>query len=130
MPMPRISIVFGTLLLVLGAGTYLAALAGSTGTTASPTALIPAFFGIVLIVCGVVVSAKPSLRNHVMHVAALVGLLGVVGGLMRPAKALLGGTLVVSLPVIAQITMALLCGVFVVLCVRSFIEARRNRTAV
>lgn len=127
--MPRITIVIGVLLVLLGVGTYGAALAGMTGTAASPTALIPAFFGIVLIACGAVVSAKPTLRKHVMHVAALVGVLGIVGALMRPIKAMAAGTFSLSIPVMAQLAMAVLCVVFVVLCVKSFIDARKARTA-
>ena len=129
MSMPKIAMTVGVLLIVLGVGTYGAAAAGLTGGEVSKTALIPAGFGILLLLCGIVVQAKPNLRKHVMHVAALIGVLGVVGALMRPLRALSAGTFALSLPVAAQLLMAALCAIFVVLCVKSFIEARKARDA-
>ena len=56
--------------------------------------------------------------------------LGLVGALFRPAKALADGTLdLAKVPTRLQLVMAGLCLVFVLLCVRSFVEARRRRTA-
>ena len=62
--MPLTAIVFGILLIGLGVG-------GFFGTGAAhPTALIPAAFGLVLALLGLVALLKPNLRKHVMHVAA------------------------------------------------------------
>ena len=44
----------------------------------SLTALIPAIIALVLIACVLVAEAKPALHKHVMHLAATVGLLGLV----------------------------------------------------
>src|SRR5262245_28785939 len=80
--MPITSMFFGVLLIVLGLVGYFAPEklgdVGEKGT--SPTALIPAVFGLILFVCGAAVSAKPKLRKHIMHLAALAALLGVAGG--------------------------------------------------
>jgi hypothetical protein len=96
----------------------------------SPTALIPAAIGAVLVVCGIL-SRDDRLRKHVMHVAALVGVLGVFGALYRPLKALAqnGSIDLTSVPVRLQLMTALLCLVFVVMCVQSFVAARRARTS-
>lgn len=95
----------------------------------SPTALIPAGIGAVLIVCGIL-SRDDKLRKHVMHLAALVGVLGFLGALWRPAKALVqtGTVDLNAAPVRLQLMTALLCLVFVVMCVQSFVAARRART--
>jgi hypothetical protein len=70
-------------------------------------------------------------RAHAMHAAAVVALLGVLGtapGLMS-LPALLGGSPVARpLAVAAQSLTALLLLVFLALCVRSFVDARRRRS--
>jgi hypothetical protein len=67
-----------------------------------------------------------------MHLAALVALLGFAGGArgISGAVALLGGG-EVERPVAAvvQSTMAVLCAAFLLLAIRSFIAARRERAA-
>ena len=95
----------------------------------SPTALIPAAIGAVLIVCGIL-SRDDRLRKHVMHVAALVGVLGFLGALWRPVRALVreGTVDLTAVPVRLQLMTALLCLVFVVMCVQSFVAARRARS--
>jgi len=68
---------------------------------------------------------QETIRKHLMHVAVVFGLLGflaALGGLFRKG---LPGTL--SAGVISQIAMAIVCLAFVVLCVRTFIAARRER---
>lgn len=94
----------------------------------SPTALIPAAIGAVLIVCGIL-SCDDRLRKHVMHLAAVVGVLGFFGAIWRPVKALAqeGTVDLNAAPVRLQLMTALLCLVFVVMCVQSFVAARRAR---
>jgi methyl coenzyme M reductase subunit C len=91
---------------------------------ASVTALIPAFFGIILALLGVLANSKPNLRKHVMHVAVLVGLAGFIVPLVRILSKL--STISLSPAVLSQISMALICLIFVALCVKSFIDARRS----
>jgi len=117
--MARISIIFGVLLILLGVGSYF-----GTGVP-SVTALIPAAFGVVLAVLGRV-AFRESARKHAMHAASVVGLLGVVGALARPVKAALGGEFAMSAAAVSQLLMALLCAVFLGLCVKSFVDARRR----
>jgi hypothetical protein len=114
------TIVFGLLLTVLGLAGYL--LAGG----ASVTALIPAFFGIVLLVLGFLARAE-TLRKHAMHAAAVVALLGFAGALMSLLRAPFATRS--GLANFSQVTMALLTAVFIVLCVKSFRDARRARAA-
>jgi hypothetical protein len=91
------------------------------------TALIPAAFGVLLLLCAVVVIAKPGLRKHVMHLAAVIGVLGFIGGFVPLIRA---GDFDVTKPAVRNgLFMALVCAVFVYFCVQSFIEARKAREA-
>jgi uncharacterized membrane protein len=114
------TIVFGLLLTALGLAGYL------LGGAASVTALIPAFFGIVLLVLGFLARAE-ALRKHAMHAAAVVALLGFAGALMSLLRAPLETRS--ALANFSQVTMALLTAVFIVLCIKSFRDARRARAA-
>ena len=117
--MARTTIVFGVALVVLGIGGYV-----GTGSTAI-TALIPAVFGLVLGGLGAV-ALNEGARKHAMHAAAM---LGVVGFLVPLVHLLSVGRTARPGAVIAQSIMAVLMAAFVGLCVRSFIAARRARTA-
>ncbi len=122
--MAPVTIVFGIVLIVLGAGSYV-----GTGS-AHPTSLIPAAFGGLLLLLGLI-ALKESLRKHAMHFAAMIGLLGFLGGaIMGVPKlpALLAGTAERPTAVIEQLALAVICLAFVALCVRSFIAARSARS--
>ncbi len=119
--MANTAMLFGGLLIALG-------IAGYVGTgMASPTALIPSVFGVLLTIAGWI-ARDESRRKHAMHGAAMAGLLGFLGsasGLVE-LPALLGGEAARPAAVISRSAMAVLCLIFVVLCVRSFIDARRS----
>lgn len=125
MSMPRITIGFGIALIVLGVLGYLLTLGGGS----SITALIPALFGLALGALGLVAQQKEDWRKHAMHAAAVVGVLGILGTLRvipNVIALLTGGTVATLSGTIAQVVMLVLCVVFVGLCVRSFIDARRT----
>ena len=82
--MNRITIASGVLIALISPVSIL--LAGHF----AGTALIPAGFGAVLILCGVL-AANPARRKHAMHAAALIGLLGALGGLGMSIPKLLKG---------------------------------------
>jgi|TARA_Y100001968_G_C19410182_1_gene745841 uncharacterized membrane protein HdeD (DUF308 family) len=118
--MAKITVVFGLLLIGNGVYGYTASDSGSV------TALIPAFVGAVLLLCGVVAAAKPKLNMHFMHVSALIGLLGCLAALGRLVSSFFkeeqNGLVQANLGL-----MALLCGGYVFVCFRSFKEAGRRR---
>jgi len=123
--MAQTTLVFGGLLIVLGLASYF----GTGGE--SVTALIPAFFGIALALAGLL-ARREAWRKHAMHVAAVVGVLGFLGsarGLLQLPLLLTAGGVERPAAVLAQAAMAILMAVFVALCVRSFIAARRAREA-
>jgi len=117
----KIALVFGILLMVLGVASFV-----GTGSE-HKTALIPAYFGAAIGVCGAI-ATRPNLRMHAMHVAAMVGSIGLIGALVMVIKALTNG---IQRPTAfwCQVIMLALCGLFIALCVRSFIAARRSRSA-
>jgi hypothetical protein len=114
------TILFGLVLTVLGFAGYLL-----TGTS-SFTALIPAAFGLLLLVLGFLARSEAS-RKHAMHAAAAVALVGFLGALMSLLRTPAGVRSAIAL--YSQLAMVVLTGLFVVLCVRSFIAARRARKA-
>lgn len=119
--MPKITIVFGLFLIIIGLVGYIAT------NMVSWTALIPAFFGLPLAILGWLAS-KEKWRKHAMHMAAMVGLLGFVGGAFSFVRPLLSGNEIKLVAASMQALMALTCAVFVGLCVKSFIDARRARS--
>jgi hypothetical protein len=119
--MPQTAIWSGRLLVLVGVigfayGLYLGA--------SSLTALIPAIFGVVLMALGYVASSSDNLRKHLMHAAVIVGLLGFIAALVGLFRK--GVPASIGAGAISQIAMALICLVFVLLAVRSFIAARRD----
>jgi hypothetical protein len=96
----------------------------------SMTALIPAIIGGVLALCGLLAFNEKA-RKHAMHFAAMVGLFGAVGGFMPIIRQVnKTGTFDPMKPsAISGELMILICVVFVGLCVRSFILARKARKA-
>ena len=123
--MAKITIGLGLVLIALGLGSYF-----GTGQ-ASVTALIPAFFGLPLLLLGLA-ALKERMRKTAMHIAVAVGLLGFAGtvsGLMKLPVLLTGGELERPAAVGVQAAMAIVCFVFVLLCVWSFIKARRASAA-
>ena len=113
----------------VGLALILVGLIGFFGSgMAHKTALIPALFGILFLVLGVL-ARKPGLRKHMMHVAVVLALLGAVGPAMRMRKGLAGEDFEFSLAFASQAVTALLCAGFVVAAVFSFIAARRAASA-
>ena len=121
--MPSTAIISGVLLIVIGILGYVFSLID--GNT-SITALIPAAFGLLLAILGIVAKSNENLRKHLMHVAVVVGLLGFLIPTIRLLSRI--SDIKVSLAVLSQAAMAIVCLFFVILCVQSFINARRNRT--
>jgi hypothetical protein len=119
--MPSTAIGCGLALILVGIAGYVW---GMLGDRASVTALIPAFFGLVIALLGAFAKSNESLRKHLMHGALLVALIGFI----VPAYRLLsmGGAISLTPAVVSQAAMALLCLMFLVLGIQSFVNARRS----
>lgn len=112
---------FGRLLIVVGLAGYAY---GMYNGNASWTALIPGIFGLVLMVLGYLAASNEGMRKHLMHAAVLVALLGLLASAGRIFSKISEFT--ISPASLSQIAMALICLVFIVLAVRSFVAARNN----
>ncbi len=119
--MPHITIAIGSLLFVLGIASYV--MTGSQHVTA----LIPAIVGGIFDALGAMSIILPNSKKHFMHAAAAIGLLGFLACAWRLIKAALSSGPIDTPAVTSQGIMAGLCLLFVILCVRSFVQARRAR---
>src|SRR5437764_10452474 len=111
--MAPLAIIFGALLTILGPVLFFL----SDPAKQSPTAFIPSGFGVVLIILGLL-ARNDKFRMHAMHVAALLGLIGLGVPAFMVGRALLGGAEFEPVKHGGQLTMAALCGIFVALCVK------------
>lgn len=123
--MAKITLIFAVLLAALG-------LAGFIGTgSAHPTALIPMWFGLAMAIGGyLAISPSESRRKLFMHINVTIGLLGFIGGLAEAIRGYVAAHAAGHAPdqiaLASKLTMAGLLFIYVILCVRSFIAARRS----
>jgi hypothetical protein len=118
----RTTVALGVALVVLGLGGYLL-----TGAS-SLTALIPAGFGVLFLVVGLL-ACSDRLRRHAMHAAvvlAVLGFLGSVRGLFRIAD-VFHPISTRPAAIVAQAIIALPTLGYLVLAVRSFVRVPRGR---
>ena len=125
--MAKLAIGFGVVLAIIGVAFFIA-----TGST-HPTSLIPLWFGIAFIVCGALALTEDARRRMLwMHIAVTIGLVGFIFPGVMAIKEWVsahGGPLAHPAAAEEQGIMSLVCLIFTALCVRSFIAARRARTA-
>ncbi len=120
--MPTTAIVIGVLLILIGVIGYVIGMSGGGG---SLTALIPAVFGLIIAAAGFISRANDGMRKTMMHIAAGIALIGFLITAARIIPRL--GEMDLSSPAaLSQISMSLLCLIFVILAVKSFIDARRT----
>lgn len=123
--MAKVTLVFAVLLAALGLVSYL-----GTGSL-HPTALIPTWFGLALGLFGyLAISPDEGRRKLFMHFNVTIGLLGFLGAGGRALWAYIhaasAGNSPDAIALASQIAMAGLMLIYVILCVRSFIAARRS----
>jgi uncharacterized membrane protein len=116
--MPKISVISGFLLSVLGLYGYF-----GMGRV-SITALIPLFIGVPIIILGIIAFDEKKLK-HSMHAASVLILLGLAGSLFRfiekrAFENMDGASMVLFI-------MIVICLLFLILAINSFIEARKAR---
>ncbi len=118
------TLITGALLVAIGSAAYVL----SDGRTM--TALIPAFVGAPILLCGAVALAERA-RRHAIHGAlalALIGLLGSAPGVVKAVAWLAGTAPERPFAVQVQTAMAVVCLAYVILGIRSFIAVRRARS--
>ena len=103
------------------------------------TAFIPGILGLIIVLLTLGAVRFPNAHKHFMHVAVLIGLIGFIAVAGKVGAAVSEMNLLKSEPFmiihvssLKPVTMLLSAGlllIFVILCVVSFIEARKNRVA-
>ncbi len=124
--MARNTILLGALLTILGTGTF--ALMGFSSTKV--TALLPAFFGVVFLLIGLLAEKKLAWRRPLVHAAAALAFLAFLGtatGLAKTLWLVSGGAVSRPAAAVEQGITAVLCLGFLSRAVKSFIEARRQQ---
>ena len=122
--MARLSIILGIILILLGLFSYFGI------SSESITALIPTFIGIPMLVLGLL-ALKEKYRKHTMHIAAvlmLIGFGGTVSGLIKFFRMIGGEVFERPSAITVQAIMAVLCLAFLILAIKSFIDARRKKS--
>lgn len=132
--MPKVTLATGAVCVLLGLGlAYGAHLNGKNPVTA----MIPAFVGILWIVMGAIAGVAAKARKHIMHLLAALALLLALSGLgMGLPKIIQYAADPSSIPVEkvrplawwGQVALSGVMSIFLVLCVKSFIAARRARS--
>lgn len=124
--MAKVTLVFAALLIALG-------LVGFFGTGSQhPTALIPTWIGLALGLGGfLAISPNPSRRKLFMHINVTIGLIGFLGGAITAVQ---GYGHARSLGIdpdytamAAKLALAGLMLIYINLCIRSFLQARRPK---
>ncbi|MCH2183876.1 MAG: hypothetical protein MK108_17915 [Mariniblastus sp.] len=121
--MYKTAILFGILLIANGLYGFFNSDSDKPGT-----ALIPAGVGAVILLCGLFTAWKPKIGKHLMHVSALIGLLGVLAAVGRLGMTLFKEDASRFGQVMLAI-MALLCAGYVFACFQSFRAAGKARRA-
>lgn len=112
------AVITGAALIVLGIFVTIVSDSGSV------TSLIPAFVGIVFVAIGLAARAKPELNHHLMHAAAALSLIAILGSLGSVIGR--GST---GWALFAQLATIVIVAVFLQQAVQSFIAARKAREA-
>jgi hypothetical protein len=126
---PEITMILKTLFvaaLMIAVGVY--GYTSQDPNKASPTAAIPAAFGVVMAVCAVI-AVSPSRRKHAMHAVAVLSLFGAIGSLYPVVKrAMQEKPIDLAEPAVqVSLVSSILCLILLIFCVRSFIAARKAR---
>jgi predicted membrane-bound spermidine synthase len=124
--MAKVTIIFAVLLIILGLAGFF-----YTGSI-HYTALIPTWFGLAMGIGGILaISPSESRRKLFMHINVTIGLIGFVGALVEALRgysaARSAGLDPDMIALTSKLIMAGLLFIYVNLCIKSFIEARRAR---
>src|SRR5262245_27004772 len=121
--MIALSLTIGTLLVAVGVGGYV------VSHMVSPTALIPAAFGVVILMLGLYgrVEGRRRIAMHLAMGIALVGVLGSISGVVPLLSWVAGrGPQEFPLAPASKSAMALLLAIYLAMGIRSFVVARRR----
>jgi len=119
--MENIAMIYGIFLIVWGIGVTI------LSDSQSITSLIPAIFGLPIIILSFFAKKFPDRKKLLMHIVVLIGLIIFLGGLDL-IRGLIQGNIFVNLWASSSKFMMIISGlVFTILCIKSFIFNRNNK---
>ena len=119
--MENIAMIYGIFLIVWGIGVTI------LSDSQSITSLIPAIFGLPIIILSFFAKKIPDRKKLLMHIVVLIGLIIFLGGLDL-IRGLIQGNIFVNLWASSSKFMMIISGlVFTILCIKSFIFNRKNK---
>ena len=119
--MENIAMIYGIFLIVWGIGVTI------LSDSQSITSLIPAIFGLPIIILSFFAKKFPDRKKLLMHIIVLIGLIIFLGGLDL-IRGLIQGNIFVNLWASSSKFMMIISGlVFTILCIKSFIFNRKNK---
>lgn len=119
--MPKLTIIISLLLILLGLIAYFGL---AKPDERSLTALIPGYFGLPILLCGLI-ALKSGARKVAMHVAMLIAFLGVVLPLYQLIKISVNNGFSLDNKTGTIIIMIALCLFLLIAGIRSFVVARK-----
>ena len=120
--MENIAMIYGIFLIVWGIGVTI------LSDSQSITSLIPAIFGLPIIILSFFAKKFPDRKKLLMHIVVLIGLIIFLGGLDL-IRGLIQGNIFVNLWASSSKFMMIISGlVFTILCIKSFIFNRKNKS--
>ena len=117
MPIPNFAMVCGAILILTGIVSYL------ISDTGSLTALIPSFFGIPLLILGVLSNRNEANKHHYMHAAMVFALVSVLGGL----RIFSIWSDAISLTLFSHVMLIIVGMIFMIVGILSFRHTRKLR---
>jgi hypothetical protein len=119
--MENIAMIYGIFLIVWGIGVTI------LSDSQSITSLIPAIFGLPIIILSFFAKIFPDRKKLLMHIVVLIGLIIFLGGLDL-IRGLIQGNIFVNLWASSSKFMMIISGlVFTILCIKSFRFNRKNK---
>ena len=119
--MENIAMIYGMFLIIWGIGVTI------LSDSQSITSLIPAIFGLPIIILSFFAKKFPNKKKLLMHIVVLIGLIIFLGGLDL-IRGLMQGSIFTNVWASSSKFMMMISGlVFTVLCIKSFIFNRKNK---
>ena len=120
--MENITIIYGVFLIVWGVAVTI------FSDSQSITSLIPTIFGLTIIILSFFAKKFTNKKKLFMHIVVLIGFIIFLGGLDL-IRGLIQGNIFVNLWASSSKFMMLISGLsFIILCVKSFIFNRKNKS--
>ena len=119
--MENVAMIYGIFLIVWGIGVT------TLSDSQSITSLIPAIFGLPILISSFFAKKLPNKKKVLMHIVVLIGMIIFLGGL-DIIRGLIQGNIFTNIWASSSKLMMMISGlVFTILCIKSFIYNRKNK---